>query len=245
MGRHSFCSAASFESSEFPNGLPQMMEQPDNLVYRNYWKRKQLSRHPPEFAIRRHWWDTDELSDAHFVIFDAIKDARSVLDVGAGDMRFMRLVRQRGFAGTYETQDLGTEFQYTYSDLSQIAHTFDAVVCMDVLEHLYLAEGIALLHRLLALVNPGGTLALQTPNARFHRSPLSWDMTHLHIYNPLDLWTYLTALGTDVVVYRVMFGRAPRGLRERLHWRIRAWLASELQLDYCENLIAIVRKPLD
>jgi 2-polyprenyl-3-methyl-5-hydroxy-6-metoxy-1,4-benzoquinol methylase len=213
-----------------------------NLVYLNYWKRKQLARQPPHFLVRRHWWDTDELSDAHGMIFDAIRNARSVLDVGAGDMRFMRLAQKRGLAATYHTQDIGTEFDYTYSDLSQVTHPYDAVICMDVLEHLDVAGSVAMLHRLLSLVNPGGVLALQTPNAYFHRHPLSWDMTHLHAYNPIDLWTYLTALGTETTVYRVMFGHPPTRLKGRLHERMRIWLASELYLDPCENLIAIVRK---
>ena len=211
-----------------------------DLVYLNYWKRKLLSRDVPEFPIRRHWWDVDELSEAHEVIYNTIKGAEAVLDVGAGDMRFMRLVRQRGFGGTYDTLDIGREHEYTYSDVHEVTRLYEAVVCMDVLEHLELESGIQFLHRLLSLVRPGGVLTIQTPNANFHKHPLSWDMTHVHAYNPVDLWTYLTALGTETVVYRVMFGHPPRGLKERVHERIRAWLASELYLDHCQNLLAIV-----
>lgn len=220
-----------------------MPEREPNLVYLNYWKRKQLSRKPPGFPILRHWWDVDDLSEAHEVMYAAIKDADSILDVGAGDMRFMRLIRQRGFAGTYDTVDIGHEHEYTYSDLTDVTRQYGAVVCMDVLEHLELDRGIQFLHRLLSLVRPGGALTIQTPNANFHRHPLSWDMTHVHVYNPLDLWTYLTALGTNTAVYRVMFGHPPVGLRQRLHERIRSWIASELYLDHCENLIVIVRTP--
>jgi len=220
-----------------------MTQTSQNLVYLNYWKRKQLATHPPTFPVRRHRWDIDELSDAHLLIYEAIRNASSVLDVGAGSMRFMQLVQRRGFAGRYDTQDIGTEFDYTYSDLDQVSQTYDAIVCMDVLEHLELADGVGFLHRLLSLINPGGVLAIQTPNANFHRHPLSWDMTHVHAYNPVDLWSYLTALGTDTMVYRVELGPPPAGLRDRVHARIRAWLASELQLDHCENLLAIVTKP--
>jgi 2-polyprenyl-3-methyl-5-hydroxy-6-metoxy-1,4-benzoquinol methylase len=214
-----------------------------DFVYLNYWKRKELSRNPPAFGICRHSWETDELSEAHRVIYDAIKGARSLLDVGAGSLNFMRRVEREGFAGLYETQDIGNEFQYTYASLDEVRRTYDAVVCMDVLEHLRLADGLGLLHRLLALLNPGGVLAIQTPNANYHRHPLSWDMTHVHVYNPLDLWTYLTALGMNTAVYRVVLGPPPQGLRARLHARIRAWLASELYLDHCDNLMALVRKP--
>lgn len=215
-----------------------------NLVYLNYWKRKQLARQPPAFAVRRHRWDIDDLSEAHSLIYDAIARGRSVLDVGAGSMRFMQLVQRRGFNGTYHTQDIGNEFEYTYTDLDQVFQTYDVVVCMDVLEHLTLSDGVAFLHRLLSLVSPGGVLAIQTPNANFHRHPLSWDMTHVHAYNPVDLWSYLTALGTQTTVYRLELGPPPTSLRDRLHARIRAWIASEMQLDHCENLLALVTKPL-
>jgi hypothetical protein len=218
-----------------------MPDREQDLVYLNYWKRKQLSRNPPPFPIRRHWWDVEDLSEAHEVIYAAIKTAATVLDVGAGDMRFMRLVRQRGFTGNYDTLDIGHEHEYTYSDLNEVARKYDAVVCMDVLEHLELASGIAFLHRLLSLVQPGGVLAIQTANANFHRHPLAWDMTHVHAYNPVDLWTYLTALGTETTVYRVRFGHPPAELRQRAHEWVRSWIASELYLDYCENLMAIVR----
>jgi len=214
------------------------------LVYLNYWKRKQLMRNPPDFAIRRHWWDTNDFSEIQEVMFEAIRDAKSVLDVGAGDMRFRDLARKRAFQGEYDTQDIGTEYEYTYSDLSQVHRTYDAIVCTDVLEHLPLADGLALLHRLLELLNSRGVLALQTANANFHRSPLAWDMTHLHVYNPRCLWSYLTALGTQATIYRVMFGHPPRGMKPRVHEWIRAWLATELHLDYCQNLVAIVRKSI-
>src|SRR5262245_35624879 len=218
-----------------------MTSPPENLVYLNYWKRKELLHRAPEFAIRRHWWDVDDLSEAHGIIYATIEAADTVLDVGAGDMRFMRLARQRGFKGIYHTLDIGHEHEYTYSDPAEVPHKYDAVICMDVLEHLDLQAGLGLLHRLLSLVNPGGALAIQTPNANFHRHPLSWDMTHLHSYNPVDLWTYMTALGTETTVYRVMFGHPPMGLKQRLHEWVRSWLASELYLDRCENLIAIIR----
>lgn len=218
-----------------------MPDSPDNLVYLNYWKRKQLLKTVPAFAIRRHWWDVEELSEAHAVIYEAIRGADTVLDVGAGDMRFMRLACQRGFTKTYHTLDIGHEHEYTYADLKDVKRTYDAVVCMDVLEHLDLADGIGFLHRLLSVVAPGGVLALQTANANFHRHPLAWDMTHLHAYNPVDLWTYLTALGHATTMYRVRFGHPAAGLRERAHEWIRSWIAEELYLDYCENLLAIVR----
>ena len=155
----------------------------------------------------------------------------------------MRLLTARGFSGVYHTHDTGHEYEYTYSDLEDVRRTYDAVVCIDVLEHLELADGLGLLHRLISLVEPGGVLVIQTANANFARHPMAWDMTHLHVYNPLDLWTYLTALGLSTTVYRLIFGRPPVGLKARIHESLRGWLSSELTVDHCQNILVVGRIP--
>jgi Methyltransferase domain len=218
------------------------MRAPQDLVYLNYWKRKQLSRSVPTFPIRRHWRDGDQLSEVQEIIYDAIKNSSSVLDVGAGDLRLMRLLGQRGYGGVYHTQDIGREFAYTYSSLDEVGKTYGAVLCIDVLEHLTLEDGLSLLHRLLSLLERDGVLVMQTANANFVRHPLAWDMTHLHAYNPQDLWTYLTALGVDTTVYRVIFGRPGAGLKQRLHEWLRAKLCEELTIDHCQNILIVGRK---
>jgi hypothetical protein len=213
-----------------------------HVAYRDYWKRKQLLSEAPHFPVRR-WWRADGLCEIERVYFDAVRTATRLLDVGAGDLRIQQKLVAAGFRGEYHTQDVGTEFAYTYRSLDEIAPGYDAVLCLDVIEHLRLEEGLSLLDRLIGLLTPGGVLVLQTPNARCIRNPLSWDLTHLHIYNVADLWAYVRALGLDAIGYRVWF--APERFTPA------GWLTANagrlvttrlLGCDYADNIALVARK---
>ena len=221
-----------------------MDDAPSGLVYANYWRRKQLLAGPvPHFPLRR-WWATDGLCDIEQVYFAATKDAPSLLDVGAGDLRIRDKFLAEGYAGTYHTQDIGGEFEYTYRTLDEVQGKYDAVLCLDVLEHLPLGGGLRLLGRLVELLNPGGSLIIQTPNARYIRSPLGWDMTHLHTYNLSDLWAYARTLGLDATGYRVWFTSpkiSPTGWIQNAAGRF--VVTRLLGSDYADNIALVARKP--
>lgn len=213
-------------------------------AYRNYWERKRLRAGPlPHFA-RRWWWDSEGLCDIERVYFSAIEHAATVLDVGAGDLRVRDKLVAAGYAGTYHTQDIGGEFRHTYADLAEVDRAYDAILCLDVIEHLILSDGLSMLERLVALLAPGGTLVVQTPNARCVRQPLSWDMTHLHCYNLEDLWAWFTARGLQATGYRVVFVPARRPLWWRVRHTASAFVITRLLgADYADNIALVVRKP--
>ena len=215
----------------------------EQLEYRNYWDRKELlARGAPPFPVRR-WWESESLSDADKIILDAVKNAGKLLDVGAGDFRVKRMLELHGFSGLYDTQDIGEEFTYTYRSLDGVDESYDAILCLDVIEHLSLQDGLALLSRLNDLLSPGGKLVIQTPNARCIRSPLGWDMTHLHCYNGQDLWAFLSQLDMDVDGYRIVFGRKPKNPFALVRFALGAFLASRvLGCDYADNLLLIAQR---
>ena len=216
-----------------------------NPAYETYWKRKQLTIQSAgrDFPVLR-WWETEDLSEIERVYFDAICGASRLLDVGAGDLRVMRKMQRAGFGGEYHTQDIGEEGTYTYRDLVEVRQTYGAVLCLDVIEHLTLEDGLLLLRRMTSLLDPGGVLVVQTANASFIPDPRSWDMTHLHTYNVMDLWAHLTCEGLDVAGYRVVFAEPRWGVVRRLKFAVSAYAKRNiLGCDFANNIALIARKP--
>lgn len=214
-----------------------------NLVYLNYWKRKELLRQGvPKFPLLR-WWDSLELCEVEKVIFNYIEKQDVLLDIGAGDLKVTKKYQQAGYSGSYHTQDIGNEFEYTYKNLSEITHKYSAILCLDVIEHLQLPEGLALIHQLNELLLPGGVLIVQTPNGRCIRSPLSSDMTHVHCYNLDDLWAYLTCMQFAVKGYRVVFElKKQTYIKNILNSVSRYIITRFLGLDYADNIVLVGKK---
>jgi hypothetical protein len=214
-----------------------------SVAYLNYWKRKQVvGGGLPRFPVRR-WWPGEGASECDLICFEAIRGASSLLDVGAGDLRLREKYRGLGYRGEYLTLDIGDEYAYDYSDLSEVGRTFGAILCMDVIEHLPLEEGLSMIVRMAELLDDGGVLVIQTPNARCIRHPLSWDMTHLHCYNIADVWSFLTCLGLEVEGYRIVFSTERVGLLARVKQLAAAYVTTRLLgCDYADNLLLVARK---
>jgi hypothetical protein len=216
-----------------------------SVAYQRYWQRKELlSQTVPHFPVCR-WWDGNELCEIERIYLKEVLGASSVLDVGAGDLRVMRRLQNAGYQGEYHTQDICDDRPYTYRSLCEIKRTYGAILCLDVLEHLALEEGLKLLDTLVGLLEENGVLILQTPNARCANNPLAWDMTHLHLYNIHDLWAYLSTAGLHVHGYRVVLGPKPRSPMEHIRFVIARVTATRcLGMDYAHNISLIARRAI-
>jgi hypothetical protein len=232
-------------SAKDPGSLSQGGEHKMSRVYQRYWERKKLLAQPlPHFPVRR-WWDSDGLSEIEEIYFREIEHAPALLDVGAGDLRVMQKLQRAGYRGEYHTQDISAEYNYTYQTLSQIDRTYDAILCLDVLEHLPLEDGLGLIDTLARMLAEGGVLILQTANARCIHNPMSWDMSHLHMYNLADLWAYLTTAGLEVNGHRITFGKKPRSPFKYVGSIFSRFLITRtLHMDYAENIALVARRGL-
>ncbi len=215
-----------------------------NPAYRTYWRRKEMLRRSfPTFPVRR-WWESEGLCDIEQVYFDAIQGARSLLDVGAGDLRVRKKFQAAGFHGEYHTQDIGTEGSYTYADLKDVNRRYEAILCLDVLEHLSLVDALTLVDTMVRLLAPGGTLVIQTPNAAYIPDPRSWDMTHIHVFNLPDLHAYLTCEKLEVAGYRVVLAARKEGLVKRMKRATTSYVKQKiLGCDFANNIAIVARAP--
>ena len=219
------------------------LKQDKDLSYWKYWERKQLQMQGmPHFPVLR-WWASAGLAEIEAYFWEQAKSAGSILDIGAGDLRLKNKFIKAGFKGAYHTADVGSEYQHDYGNLDKVSRTYDAVLCIDVLEHLPLAEALRYLHRMESLLNPGGIMILQTANARCVRHPSSWDMTHLHAFNLPDLWAYARAMGMEAEGRRVVFAPKRRSPWGWLHFLVTSFLVTRfLGLDYADNIVLVARK---
>jgi 2-polyprenyl-6-hydroxyphenyl methylase/3-demethylubiquinone-9 3-methyltransferase len=120
-----------------------------------------------------------------------------VIDIGCGNGAFTELIRNLGFdvLGIEPSADgvavarsaypsLQVEQASAYDNLSSRFGVFDAVVCLEVFEHLY-SPRIAM-SRVAALLRPNGFLAMSTPYHGYLKNVAlslagKWDFHH----NPL------------------------------------------------------------
>jgi 2-polyprenyl-3-methyl-5-hydroxy-6-metoxy-1,4-benzoquinol methylase len=213
------------------------------LVYLNYWQRKELLKTKVlKFPVIK-WWQSSELCEVERIIFDNVKNRENILDIGAGDLKLKHKLQQAGYRGDYHTQDIGEEFTYDYNNLDEITNQYSAIICLDVIEHLSVAEGLSLIHKLSSLLTPDGVMIIQTPNGRCIRNPLISDMTHIHCYNLPDLWAYLTCLNLRVEGFRVVFEALDKSYLQKMRELLGKYIITHLfGLDYADNIIVIAYK---
>lgn len=154
-----------------------------------------------------------------------------ILELGCGPGQLLGFLRDQGFGGCRGVdlsaeqvalaRAAGLEVRQAdlFEELRAGPHDCDAIIAVDVLEHVErdrLLEFGRLCHRAL---RPGGLLIVQTPNGEgVHAGHvIHGDLTHRTIFNESSLRQYLRALDfTDIVVRET--APVPVGLKGVLRW---------------------------
>jgi 2-polyprenyl-3-methyl-5-hydroxy-6-metoxy-1,4-benzoquinol methylase len=87
---------------------------------------------------------------------------------------------------------------------------FDHIVCLEVLEHLYLEQAEATLALFAAAAAPGATLFVTTPNVRSAWPAIEWALDRSGLVPTLDEAQHLTLFSRPLL----------RGVCERAGWRV-------------------------
>ncbi len=214
--------------------------------YRNYWARYQ-ERAKLNITLRAPCVSSSQeegLNEIQQIIFDRTKNLVRILDFGAGDNRLKRKFLAAGFKGSYETLDFSSPEDHDYSSLSQVAGKFDAIFCLEVIEHISLNEYVDLMDEFAKILNPGGYVVISTPNALCVVPMWSLDTGHIQQYPLADLAADFVVRGFTIEAFRVWHGPWPRGIRKRLRLFIMRALCYVLSVDYAHCIAVIGRSKL-
>lgn len=216
----------------------------DKSHFNSYWRRRNmrsLAMQQPAPCIT--WTASDGLNEVERVIAGQLQGAERILDFGAGDQILKHKLLANGFGGVYETFDISPEFETTHKELATVSGPYDAILCLEVIEHMPLAEGLQLREYLDSLLGPGGRLIVSTPNPNCVMSPFATDETHVHLYPLHDFLAWGLDSGHSVLAYRVrqipvhdtVYRRMRRVLQRSLCWL--------LGIDYAHGWLAVLIKP--
>ncbi len=214
--------------------------------YRDYWARHQ-ARDVMYRTLRARCLsceDCPQLNEYERVIFDRTCQATRLLDFGGGDNRLKQKFLAAGFRGRYETLDISSEEQHEYASLAEIKGEFDAILCLEVIEHMSLNDYVDLMDAFGKLLSPGGVLVISTPNPLCVVPMWAGDPGHVQQYPIADLAADFVIRGYDVEAFRVRYGAWPRGVRPRLRFFAMRALVYLLSVDYAHGIMVIGKNKL-
>ena len=135
----------------------------------------------------------------------------AILELGCGPGYFLEYLRKRGFSNAQGIdvspeqvnlacqKGLPAKLGDVFDTLGDHEQAFDAIICIDLLEHFSKDEGLRLVDAIHRNLRPGGRVLFQTPNgSALLGGPIIYgDLTHLAIYNQSSLGQLLAASGFD------------------------------------------------
>lgn len=194
----------------------------DATVWDRYWAAH--DRRADFYAQRFHHITCDyaaELDEFDRTMFSHLKGCEKILDIGAGNKVTERKLRMLGFEGRIDTLDrVGGDHRYT--DLEEVEEQYDAILLLEVIEHLAIAIRTDYLDQMIGrILKPGGVILISTPNAdhinAFNRE--CW--THCQAVPMRDLFCFFDAVQFKTELYLVKILPHTRGTLRTLKEKVR------------------------
>ena len=175
------------------------MKAPDHTAFRRWWWQQQFTPGPAGRVLNPFFFARRGLIEEMRDLWPQLTG--DVLDVGCGRKPYRALVPARSYVGldldTPELRAMGAaDLFYDGGRMPVADETFDAVLCSQVLEHVFTpAEFLAEIRRVL---RPGGMLLLTTPFAwDEHSQPHDFGR-----YSSFGLRHVLESAGFEIVAQR-------------------------------------------
>ena len=192
--------------------------------------------------IHARWpaiWNVPLAKKSFDLIACGMKDAESLLDIGAFERGLESKLKERFPDLRYKSMDTDRGRSHDYYSLDDVRERFDVVVLSEVIEHLALGEGIALMRRAGELLDPSGRMILTTPNT-FMPSRFLSDPTHKTAWAYDELGAVLMCLGFRVASIHRMYNDA--FFRRLARRTILAPLHRWISVDFARSIAIVVGK---
>lgn len=187
----------------------------------------------------REVWDIPLIKRRSEVLRGVLKDGARVLDVGAGMRSTKDEIARLGINVRYKSMDVDRENDHDFYDLGDVQETFDVVTLFEVIEHLSLPDGLAMLKRLADITAENGIIVLSTPNI-FNPSRFMRDATHRTFYAYDEICGLLNLAGFEIKdVYR--------SFKDAIHrYILKVYLCRPLfrflSIDYAYSIFVVAQK---
>ncbi len=184
-------------------------------------------------------WDLRILRKRFPLMLKTIRDGEKILDIGASNRNLQpRLIRHLPNL-IYKSMDVDREQTHDFYSLDEIHEAFDVLFLFEVMEHLSLEEGRALLKRSYELLNGGGRLILTTPNI-FNPGRFWRDATHKVAYCYDELGGLLLAEGFQIRAMHRTYSDALHRYLFRIY--VMAPLHRYLGIDFAKSILIVAVK---
>jgi 2-polyprenyl-3-methyl-5-hydroxy-6-metoxy-1,4-benzoquinol methylase len=240
----------SADPSPSTSAAPADHARPSGQVWHRYWDafdhRGQYYREPKKRLTCDYSAPVDPFDRE---IFSWIQARGRVLDVGAGNNVTAAKMARLGYTGRYDTLDVAGA-EHTYRSLDEVQTQYDAILLLEVIEHLSVAERTRYLERFVGeLLAENGVIIIATPNANHINAFTRECWTHCQAVPMRDLYCFFRALGFETHMWLVKIYTPPKGapwrrLKERLRYAVNRILCYFLYVDPEERILFVARKPV-
>jgi SAM-dependent methyltransferase len=195
------------------------------------------------YAIHKRWpriWDVPLARKRQPLLLTQFRGCRRLLEVGADRRRWEPRLLSAMPDLEYLSMDINREHPHDWYDLADVQGSFGGILMLEVIEHLPRDEGVAVLKRLLELLEPQGRLILSTPNI-WYPPQYFRDATHVQPWAYDELGGVLEAVGFELEgVWRFWNGTLWQRL---LKAGPMGWWHRQLGIDYAKTILLSARKP--
>lgn len=202
----------------------------------NYWK---FLNYRDNLSITKY---RKPITRPKAYIADILKNESGILDLGAGDRRLLKHLKEKKFSGDYRSCDIDVETYQDYYNIDEVTGRYSAITLIEILEHIPLSNAIPLLGRAIKRLESNGTIIITVPNVYCPGALEQTDITHVQHWPVRDLCAILIMLGfrNRFELYKVysqsFYGVSP--IREVINKILRKLIC----FDYCNGIILRANK---